>query len=283
MPAQAYELMALGARYWFAFLAVIIVWRSFLWLRKDGRARRRRLKQLPDAGLVGELVVLAGSDALPPGTVIPLPREGTFGSLRSCDVSVPCPGVAGRHGDFRFVDGVGLILAPAPGQTLMVDGQELDIRHREGTMHHGSRLAVGDAVLRMRLFMGLETTRTAAFQPDMPEENEPALPGYVNTGWVAAGGKEPPEGYPPGWDDDTQPHRQRLRAFMDTGPYLPNSGPYAPPYDGEYPADGEEEPYPEEVPYTAQNEPYPGQEWETEEQSAPPPKRRLFHRGRRQG
>lgn len=36
-------------------------------------------------------------------------------------------------------------------------------------MHHGSRLIVGDAVLRLRLFVGLETARPVE-QPEEPLE-----------------------------------------------------------------------------------------------------------------
>lgn len=58
MGSDVYEVISLAARYWFTFLGVLIVWRSFRWLRKDRKAKHRRLKQLPDAGMVGELVVL---------------------------------------------------------------------------------------------------------------------------------------------------------------------------------------------------------------------------------
>ena len=171
MPAEAYELVALGARYWFAFLGVVIVWRSFSWLRKDGRLRRKRLRQLPDAGMVGELVVLAGSGELPAGTVIPLPREGTMGSLRICDVCLPCPGVAGKHLTFQFRDGLGLVITPWPRQEATVDGETVFYKG-EQAMYHGSRLIVGDAVLRMRLFMGLSTARSAAFQEEEYDREE---------------------------------------------------------------------------------------------------------------
>ena len=130
-------------------------------LRKDRRAKHRRLKQLPDAGMVGELVVLTGSEELPAGVALPLPREGVLGSLRTCDVTVPVTGVASRHLDFTFEDGLGLLIFPRTHATALVDGQEITSRTRskDYPMHHGSRLTVGDAVLRLRLFVGLETGR----------------------------------------------------------------------------------------------------------------------------
>ena len=159
MPDNIYEIISLGARYWFAFLGLLIVWRSFSWLRKDRRAKHRRLKHLPDAGMIGEMVVLQGSDDLPEGTAIPVPRAGVLGFLRTCDVVVPVDGVAGKHIDFSFQDGKGLLLFPLRGQSCVMDDTELT--HRSKTkkhpMCHGSRLEVGDAVLRLRLFAGLDT------------------------------------------------------------------------------------------------------------------------------
>ena len=107
MPDEIYEIISLAARYWFALLGLLIVWRSFSWLRKDRRAKHRRLRQLPDAGMIGELVVLHGSDELPEGTAIPVPREGVLGFVRTCDVVVPVEGVARQHIDFTFQDGKG--------------------------------------------------------------------------------------------------------------------------------------------------------------------------------
>lgn len=168
MPENIYEIISLGARYWFAFLGVLIVWRAFRWLRKDRKANHRRLRQLPDAGMIGEMVVLQGSDELPEGTAIPVPRAGVLGFVRSCDIVVPVDGVAARHLDFTFQDGVGLLLFPLHGAVCYVDDTELT--HRSKTkkypMCHGSRLQVGDAVLRLRLFAGLD----AQYRPHIPYE-----------------------------------------------------------------------------------------------------------------
>ncbi|MBP3452452.1 MAG: hypothetical protein J6M20_01915 [Clostridia bacterium] len=187
MPENIYEIVSLGMRYWFAFLGLLIVWRAFSWLRKDRRAKHRRLKHLPDAGMIGEMAVLQGSDELPEGTVIPVPRAGVLGFVRTCDVVVPVDGVAARHVDFVFQDGKGLLLFPLRKQRCIVDDTELT--HRSKTkkhpMCHGSHLQVGDAVLRLRLFAGLDTAYRptyAPYQPEpqpwwpeqYPEENQPA-------------------------------------------------------------------------------------------------------------
>ncbi|MBE5803261.1 MAG: hypothetical protein E7316_01945 [Clostridiales bacterium] len=166
MPENIYEIISLGARYWFAFLGVLIVWRAFRWLRKDRKANHRRLRQLPDAGMIGEMVVLQGSDELPEGYAIPIPREGVLGFVRSCDVVIPVNGVAARHLDFSFQPGTGLLLFPLRGAVCYVDDAE--VTHRSKTkkhpMGHGSRLQVGQAVLRLRLFAGLD----ASYRPYYP-------------------------------------------------------------------------------------------------------------------
>ena len=83
MPEEIYEVVAQGARYWFLFLMALIAWRSYRWYRRDRRQRKKRLRLLPDAGFVGEMVVLEGGAALKPGTALPVPREGTLGLLRA--------------------------------------------------------------------------------------------------------------------------------------------------------------------------------------------------------
>ena len=97
MSSDLYEVLSLAARYLFALLGVLIVLRSFIWLMHDRAERRLRLRNLPDAGMIGELTVLAGSADLSPGTVIPVPWEGVMGSVRSCDLYIPCEGIRGER------------------------------------------------------------------------------------------------------------------------------------------------------------------------------------------
>lgn len=256
MPSELYEILAQGAAYWFAFLGVIIVWRSFAWLRKDGRLRRKRVRQLPDAGLVGELVVLWGSSELPEGTLLPLPKEGVLGSYRGCDVTVPCPGVAGKHLTFRFENGKGLFIEPWVRQEALVDGEPVVHQGRPGLMYHGSRLQVGEAMLRMRLFVGVSTARSAVVQEDPPVQ-EPV-----------------PVALPSDWREQTLTHHQAIRPWQE--PYGEDEGafreaePYAPYGPDAYGEDGiyGEEPRRFEA---------PSREAPAE---APPPKRRLFSRRR---
>lgn len=211
MQANVYEIISLGARYWFAFLGALIVWRAFRWLRKDRRAKHSRLKNLPDAGMIGEMVVLEGSDQLPEGTLLPVPRAGVLGFVRSCDIVVPVEGVSPRHVDFVFQPGKGLLLFPLRGATCVAD--DVELTHRSATkkypLVHGSVLQVGQAVLRLRLFAGLDTEYRATrpyeppYAPYEPEQMPPdwAEPPYApeqQTFW-----ETPPE-QPGFWDDSPQ-------------------------------------------------------------------------------
>ena len=182
MPQDLYSIAALACRYWFAFLGVLIVWRSFSWLRKDRRLTHKRLKTLPDAGMIGELVVLQGSYDLPEDSFLPVPREGVLGCQRACDIAVPVGGVARQHLDFVFVDGRGLQVVPRHGLHCMVDG-ELITNRREAAqfpMRHGSLISVGDAILKLRLFAGLDAPYANEYMPEEPEDFYPdeALPPY---------------------------------------------------------------------------------------------------------
>ena len=156
MPDEIYELIAQGARYWFLFLMALIVWRSWRWYRKDKKQAKKRRKLLPDAGYVGEMVVVQEAGPLENGTALPVPREGTLGSTRTNDLCVPVPGVARRHLWFRFDDKRGLMVEPQGREAFTVDGVPFESRRHPLYMAHGSLLQVGDAVLRLRLFAGFE-------------------------------------------------------------------------------------------------------------------------------
>ena len=208
LDAKAYEVLALAMRYFFTMMGVMIVWRSFSWLRKDRRRTHKRLKQLPDAGTIGVFTVEQGSDELPEGSIIPVPHEGVLGFLRTCDVVVPVEGVARTHADFTFVDGHGLYIHPRRGCEAQVDGVPLENRRdsRRFPMQHGSVLTLGDAVLRLGVFAGLDVkeARPAMYAPEddwdaAPGGNAclPDMPQPVQPPYAPYNVAEPPYGQPP--------------------------------------------------------------------------------------
>ena len=186
LPDPIYEVISQAARYWFLFLMVLIVWRSYRWLARDRKQSKKRLKLLPDAGYVGELVVLAGNQDLSAGLALPISSEGTLGNLRGNDVCVPVRGVRKKHLWFEFDDELGLRVEPYGAQRIEVDGVPISGRRKPVYMSHGSRLTVGDAVLRLRLFAGFEQAGiqhapTADFADEAQPQTFPPQPGVVLT------------------------------------------------------------------------------------------------------
>ncbi len=148
MSSEAYEILSLAMRYVFAALGALIVLRAYRWLFKDHRAHKKEMKNLPDAGLVGEIVVLDS------GKAFSLPREGTLGSARSCDICIRRPGVRRLHLTLHFVDGKGVRVTPHRGAAALLDGKDAG-----GYALHGSVIDLGNVQLRVRLFAGLHVPR----------------------------------------------------------------------------------------------------------------------------
>lgn len=212
MPDSVYEVVAQAARYWFLFLMVLIVWRSYRWLARDRRQRRKRLRLLPDAGFVGELVVLSGSDELPAGLALPVSREGVLGSVRGDDLYVPVHGVAKRHLWYVFEEDHGLRVQPLGRRAVQVDGVALEGRHARAYLAHGSRLRLGEAELRLRMFAGFEqacAAHTAAWAdgPTAPETAPQAAPAAPTEGAAT-----PPAAVATGLP--LQPTPEQLAAFQ---------------------------------------------------------------------
>jgi hypothetical protein len=155
VPNGTYELVALGARYWFVFIGLVIVWRSYTWLLSESRARKRVLRNLPDAGTVGEIVDLDTGDAYP------LPREGVLGSGYNCDIRLR--GLRRRHAVFSFLDGRGVQVTPRHHSDILIDGQPI---LKAGYAIHGTRIDTGGYILRVRLFAGLNVPQPAVYTAD---------------------------------------------------------------------------------------------------------------------
>ena len=155
----------------FSFMLFVI---ALLYILSENRFRREKLSGLPGAGTVGELVVISGSHSLAVNTWYPVPREGVLGSIRSCDLFVPCAGVHAKHLDFSWEDGRGVIIHPRTGCEVLVDGVLVNCRSDafSAPMVHGSILQIGSAVLRLHLFAALENT-VAASRPQAEKAVSP--------------------------------------------------------------------------------------------------------------
>ncbi len=161
MPAEVYEVLALLARFWFLFLMVVIVWYSYRWYARDRRVRKERLEELPDAGFIGELVVMQTCGGLKAGAVFSVPFEGYLGTLRTGDIHMEQAGesIAPRHIWFQYDRKRGLLLVPVGDNDFMVD-ELSSADHPDGLyVAHGSWLRIGDLLLRLRMFQGYEAEK----------------------------------------------------------------------------------------------------------------------------
>ena len=188
MSSEIYEILALALRYWFVALGVLIVWRSFAWLRRDRSAKHRMLRTLPDAGMIGELVVEAGSRDLEEGVVLAVPWEGVLGAVRTCDICVPVGGVAREHLRFSFDERQGLRIIPCYRQLCDINGKAVSwrsVRRHPAVLTHGALLSVGDARLRLRVFLGLAEEVRPRFAEDPASGSQAMHFGAEGTGGAA--------------------------------------------------------------------------------------------------
>lgn len=157
MGDTAYELLALGLRYWFVLLLFLTLLRAFWLMQEDRREYNRALRRLPDAGLIGEVVELST------GKSQPLPREGLIGSGRGCDIRLPK--LHRREMEFVFRPGLGLKLIPIHRKhRSILDGEPLN--KADSYALHGTVLELRGYTLRFRLFAGLDLP----YREPLPDE-----------------------------------------------------------------------------------------------------------------
>lgn len=174
--ADVWRILYTVSRYLFPLLAVFLVLVILAYILSESRKQKDRTRNLPGSGSVGELIVLSGSRDLDVNTWFPVPREGVLGSVRSCDLVIPCPGIRPKHLDFSWEDGRGLLLHPRTGCEAVVNGFRITCRSNAADcpLTHGSILQVGSAVLRLHLFAALD--HTALSVSSVPQETT-AMPG----------------------------------------------------------------------------------------------------------
>jgi hypothetical protein len=177
-----YEVLAYIARYWFALLALLVLFGAVRWLRTEQArtARARRGGQAlpaPAEEPIGEWLVLeSGKARLSEGTALITPREGWLGGARRCAVRLPGRGMPARAARFAL-QADGLRMVPRRAGMIAVDGQSV---RREAVLRHGAMLAIGDTVLQLSLFAGVidppkkpkrrKKKSKEALPPELPEE-----------------------------------------------------------------------------------------------------------------
>lgn len=148
MPRNIYEGIAVSFNFVFMALSVLIALCGFRWLRADRKAVRRALAETPRADCVGTLVVVSGkSPYLSKGMAIDLPREGTVGRSRACDVRLVHQDIPARAARVSLEPG-GMLFSPARWESITVNGQPYD---KPVLVCTGSRVQWGGLTLRLML------------------------------------------------------------------------------------------------------------------------------------
>lgn len=104
MSANAYEILALAMRYVFAALMVLIVLRAWRISVIDSRRATKLRRLSPDTGIIGEMLVVNGSERARPGMHYPVTLEGTIGSARRSDIRVRHSTVRARHAIYQMTE-----------------------------------------------------------------------------------------------------------------------------------------------------------------------------------
>lgn len=183
MTRNAYELIALAMRYFFAGMMLLIVLRAGRGALIDSRRAARLRRLSPMAGIVGELVVTEGDGRIRRGMRYPVIREGLIGSSRRADLSIRHPSIRRRHAYFQLTES-GLRIRGHAGAKLYV------ARHtpvREILLGDGGSFMIG----KIRLLLVLGDGRSdedELFEPhspavhslapdsDAPEADDPDAP-----------------------------------------------------------------------------------------------------------
>ena len=183
MTRNAYELIALAMRYFFAAMMLLIVLRAGRGALIDSRRAARLRRLSPMAGIVGELVVTEGDGRIRRGMRYPVIREGLIGSSRRADLSIRHPSIRRRHAYFQLTES-GLRIRGHAGAKLYV------ARHtpvREILLGDGGSFTIGK--IRLLLVLGdgrsdedelfephSPAVRSADSEIESPEPEDPDAP-----------------------------------------------------------------------------------------------------------
>ena len=147
MSQNLYELIALGARYLFAALMLLIVIRAWRITLVDSRRAAALRRMSPETGIIGELVVTQGDEKARRGMRYPVIREGMIGSSRRADIRIRHSSVRRRHAYFQLTE-AGLRVRTHAGAPMR---DRLGQAVRGLTLQDGGRFELG----RVRLLLVL--------------------------------------------------------------------------------------------------------------------------------
>ena len=203
MTQNLYEIVALGARYVFAGLMLLIVLRAWRITLVDSR-RASTLRHLsPQTGISGELVVLEGDGKARRGMRYPVIREGMIGTSRRADIRVRHSSIRRRHAYFQLTE-EGLFIRTHAGAP-MRDGDGRPVRAI--VLPDGGEFILG----RVRLLLVLtEAPEPPVHRRGRQDEDDE---GYADEGYVDEGYVD--EGYVDEPGVDGRPHGGEQEAIFD--------------------------------------------------------------------
>ena len=155
MSQNLYELIALGARYVFAALMVLIVLRAWRITIVDSRRAATLRRVSPQTGISGELIVLDGEGKARRGMKYPVTREGMIGSSRRADIRIRHRSIRRRHAWFQLTEDGLNVLARTGAPMQRGDGMPA----RSLTLKDGDIFALGDVELLLVLTQAPEAPR----------------------------------------------------------------------------------------------------------------------------
>lgn len=167
MSEGLYELVALGARYVFAALMVLIVLRAWRITIVDSRRAGMLRRLSPQTGLSGELLVLEGDGKACRGMRYPVIREGMIGALRRSDIRIRHASIRRKHAYFQLTDR-GLVIQARPGAAMRdANGRRVETL----LLGDGSEFTLGRVRLLLVLSDGQMTEKTDDEETDFPDED----------------------------------------------------------------------------------------------------------------
>lgn len=147
MSTNAYELLALAMRYVFAALMVLIVIRAWRITFIDNRRAAKLRRLSPDTGIVGEMLVVNGSERARPGMHYPVTLEGAIGSGRRADIRIRHSTVRSRHAIYQMTEEGLFVRGHAHARIRDGHGRLA----RQLVLHDGEILRIGEVALMLVL------------------------------------------------------------------------------------------------------------------------------------
>ena len=167
MSEGLYELVALGARYVFAALMVLIVLRAWRITIVDSRRAGVLRRLSPQTGLSGELLVLEGDGKACRGMRYPVIREGMIGALRRSDIRIRHASIRRKHAYFQLTPR-GLMMQARPGAPMLdADGRPAETL----LLTDGSEFTLGEVRLLLVLTDGRIAEEMDGEAADYPDGN----------------------------------------------------------------------------------------------------------------